>query len=167
MKDSGEPVKSKHELLNLSVAQLICIVNEGNQSINELTEAFVFISSAVEKLVNKSQTGTLSEELPELEGRLTSMHERIQQSIVAFQFYDRMSQKLNHVTTTLMNINALDDSSPEQQWAKIKNAIAQSYTMESERIVFERIMAGESIERALTACEEYQDRPNDDNVELF
>jgi hypothetical protein len=102
----------------------------------------------------------------------TETSDRIQESIVAFQFYDRMQQCLRHVTSNLKGLSLLVES-PERlynpfEWHKFQMEIRGRYTMESEKIMFDAILAGKTIEEAMAikvAAE--AEKPEDDDIELF
>ena len=77
----------------------------------------------------------------------------IQGAVVAFQFHDRTTQRLDHVCKNLDRLGVLI-SSPEslynpEHWKAFQDQIKGSYSMESERIMFEHILQGQSIEQAL------------------
>jgi hypothetical protein len=94
-------------------------------------------------------------------------------SIVAFQFYDRLQQCLSHVSTGLQGLSGIIDNPQRlynpQEWHSFQTEIRSHYTMESEKIMFDAILNGNSIEEAL-ALAEVQVKPvieDDDDIELF
>ena len=100
------------------------------------------------------------------------IHAKIQQGIVAFQFYDRISQRLEHVSNSLHRvgdvIGCVQDRHDPDCWHALQHDIKAKYTMESERVVFDHIMSGSSVEEALQAYKNHQARSApDDEVELF
>ena len=138
-------------LLALAVAQIDTSLHEGAQSVNQLTSNFIAMSKNTEALIqlserehaNDSEVGQLAQ----------SIHKEIQRSVVAFQFYDRLTQRLEHVSENLENMGHLINDSGQryqsQAWLDLQNAIKGNYTMEAERIMFEHIMNGCSIREAL------------------
>ena len=157
-------------LLALSVVQMKSILTDGGESVSELTDSFIHIAHNLNKLTDPENTYvTNSEDLVEVQ-------EKIQQGIVAFQFYDRISQRLDHVSNSLNQLSHIisDPEKREQQetWENLQIGIKRKYTMESERVVFDKIMDGESIENALEAYKVYskihEHSPKDeDDIELF
>lgn len=105
------------------------------------------------------------------------MQEKINQAITAFQFYDRISQRLDHVSNSLENMCDLMTCPTElndpDAWQAIQDRVKNSYTMESERLMFEHILRGASVKEALEIYqhhfEEEKQAKNDDEdeVELF
>jgi hypothetical protein len=115
------------------------------------------------------------EESPSREEALKSCREtsgRIQDSIMAFQFYDRLQQNLHHVTANLKGLSSLVES-PDRlynphEWHKFQMEIRSRYTMESEKIMFDAILNGKSIEEALAIKEAIEaEQADDEDIELF
>lgn len=107
-----------------------------------------------------------------------SMLVDVNQSVVNFQFYDRLQQKLAHVNKALGHLSELISDPARlynpQEWVRIQTEISGNYTMECERLMFEMIMRGSSIEEALqlyrhrfNESEKGVDPDTGDNVELF
>jgi hypothetical protein len=166
-------------MLYLSAAQIEAAMHEGGQSVHRLTHAFETISTAsnqlsqaLSTLENDSQT-TIS---PVAQEAVAMINNEIQNSVVAFQFHDRISQRLHNVTTALHSlsdlINSIERTGSQNEWQLLQNTIKQSYTMESERLMFEHIMLGASVNDALAIYRHnFDDLPeaddSDDDIELF
>lgn len=154
-------------LMALSVVQIKSILTDGSDSVNELTDSFISIADKVNQLMSQNiDEAHLAE--------LSQVQQKIGQGIVAFQFYDRISQRLDHVSNGLnqMAIIAKHDHSRNdpQSWQNLQDDIRNKYTMESERVVFNKIMEGESIENALIAYQNFsnqQQAQHDQDIELF
>ena len=104
----------------------------------------------------------------------------MQRSIVAFQFYDRLTQKLSHVYESLAHLGDLINSPAKlynpDEWKRIQEEIRSNYTMECERLMFDQIMEGASVTQALelyrhqfeqTESIAVADDDTEDNIELF
>jgi NifU-like protein involved in Fe-S cluster formation len=165
-------IRETSKLLNLSAGQVQGMLNTADISVNTLTESFTSIVEHMQTIYNHLQE---LEDTPSREEALKCCMEtsdRIQSSIVAFQFYDRLQQCLYHVTSNLKGLSELVES-PERlynpfEWHKFQMEIRSRYTMESEKIMFDAILKGKSIEEALAikqAVEAEQDE--DDDIELF
>ena len=96
---------------------------------------------------------------------------------IAFQFYDHLTQRLDHVKRDLSWLSSLV-SSPDQlykpeAWQKLQTDIMSNYTMQEERLMFEHIMNGASVESALEIYNHHFNRVKDDDdqtndeIELF
>ena len=169
-------------MLALTVAQIETSMKEGDKSVNQLTDSFTDLASHSQEIIKEAQK--LDENIPHealiRENMLQAaegLTGKIQQAVIAFQFYDRLSQRLDHASHSLEKIGHLiadsADRYEENAWRKVQNEIKSSYTMEAERIMFEHIMRGHSVAEAL---EIYQHQFNkdeegnfntDDDIEFF
>ena len=95
---------------------------------------------------------------------------------MAFQFHDRVSQKLSHVNKSLGLVAELirDPNRLFQpsEWLIIQDEISKSYSLECEKLMFDKIMQGATIEEALHLYENHElNNPSstdpEDDVELF
>lgn len=173
-------VRETINMLTLAVSQVECTMVDGEQSINELTTSFTFIANQLKELLdfhNKTLPDTESETLQNVKVKTEEIHQQVMNAIVAFQFYDRLSQRLDHVKRDLSWLSNLV-SEPAQlynpvAWSKLQEDIMTNYTMEEERIMFQHIMNGASVEEALEVYhhhfsnkKESNDNTNDE-IELF
>lgn len=163
-------VRETVKLLSLSAAQVEELLKEGDLSVNTLTESFTTLAEHMQVIngyLLALESGTIRDQA------LISCSEtsdKIQSSVVAFQFYDRMVQCLQHVTSNLAGLSRLLES-PERlyspsEWLKLQNEIRSRYTMESERMMFDAILQGKTVNEAL-AEKEAQRQEQRDNIELF
>ena len=167
-------------MLALAVAQVESSMTDGTQSVNTLTDSFTRMADYVKKIRVVTQKVT-PEKLPHfknvIENAATRLEEDVQNAVIAFQFYDRISQRLDHVCKSLdqlggilNNPSALYDP---QRWHTLQEKIKGSYTMEAERIMFEHILRGHSIEEALEIYRHHFDNAEQgkeqdgDEIELF
>jgi len=155
MKDSGNSV----DQLTLSFTELALHSREVDEHVQNLSEV-----SEIQAFKN------------EVSNTAREMQEKINQAITAFQFYDRISQRLDHVSQNLESMsdlmaNPMDLNDPDA-WKLIQDQVKNSYTMESERLMFEHILRGASVKEALDIYqhhfeEEKEALDDDDEVELF
>lgn len=170
-------------MLALAVAQIETTLTEGSRSVGELTESFTTIAkdaSHIKKVVSEITPDTIGTAKESVETAVEDISSRIHQAVVAFQFYDRISQKLDHVCDSMEHLGKLI-SDPEQlcnprSWSSLQSNIKSSYSMEAERLMFEYILRGHPIEEALEVYRhhflqerEQREQTNDgeDSVELF
>ena len=177
-------VRETINMLTLAVAQIEGSMKDGEKSVAELTESFTYIASKLGNLAKSGKTlqNTSAQEqqvlIDGIRNESEDIHNKVSNAIIAFQFYDRLSQRLDHVKRDLMWLSNVINS-PEQlysplAWNKLQQDIASNYTMEAERIMFEHIMKGASIEQALDIYKHHfstnNDESNDnsgDEIELF
>lgn len=169
-------------MLALTVAQIETSMKEGDKSVNQLTDSFTDLASHSQEIIAEAQK--LDEDIPHealIRKNMLQAAEgltgKIQQAVIAFQFYDRLSQRLDHASHNLEKIGHLiadsGDRYEESAWRKVQDEIKSSYTMEAERIMFEHIMRGHSVAEALEIYhhqfnkKEEGDFNTDDDVEFF
>ena len=151
-------------LINVSVAQLKCILADGNQSVSKLTDSFVHIAGIIEDLQKTGNQRSL-----DIDGDLNALHQKVYQGIVAFQFFDRMAQRLEHVANTLGQIEQYQQGNAQDVSSLLTNLRA-ALTSESERLVFDQVVEGHSITKALESYllfETQHTSQHDEDIELF
>ncbi len=167
-------------LLALAVAQVESSMTDGEQSVSTLTASFTRMAEYVKKIREVSQKIT-PDKLEKYKTVITNttqqLEDNVQSAVVAFQFYDRISQRLDHVCNSLDRLGGLISDQQSlynpQKWRQLQDSIKSSYTMEAERIMFEYILRGHSIQEALNIYRHHfekdaeKDANNDDEIELF
>ncbi|PCJ38124.1 MAG: hypothetical protein COA99_12210 [Moraxellaceae bacterium] len=171
-------------LLCLAMAQVETTLNDSSRDVSKLTGAFTHIASDAQKLNGICERLESPDDFSSAKSEMTSIASSISHemgsAIVAFQFYDRLSQKLGHVNDSLTHLGDLINDperlySPEH-WIMIQEEIKSNYTMECERIMFDLIMKGATIKEALELyrhefdqmdLKKSDDDETDDDIELF
>lgn len=164
-------VRETSKLLILSAVQVEDMLAEADLSVNTLTESF---TSIVEHMKAINDHLLALESCPirdEALARCAETTGKIQASIVAFQFYDRMQQCLQHVTSNLKGLSELVENQDRlydlAEWQEFQNQIRARYTMESEKLMFDAILQGKSVSEALAIKNAYNQQDQSDNIELF
>ena len=163
-------------LLALAVAQIDTSMKDGNDSVDTLTSSFTQIANNTSMLLNhfsRDDTNTP----PEIVQAAEQIHQDIGKAVVAFQFYDRLSQRMEHVGDSLERMGHLISNPQtryiEDDWRDLQDKIKGNYTMEAERLMFEHILSGRSIAEALKIYHHHFSKPmddsfgTDDDIELF
>ncbi len=168
-------------MLALAVAQVESSMTDGAQSVDTLTQSFTHMAQYIKKIRNVTQKVT-PDTFPTfqkvIESTALNLEEKVQDAVVAFQFYDRISQRLDHVCNSLDQLGGLINDPAAlynpNQWHALQEQIKSSYSMEAERIMFEHILRGHSIEEALEIYrhhfnknEQGQSTDDGDDIELF
>ena len=164
-------VRETSKLLILSAVQVEDMLSEADMSVNTLTDSF---TSIVEHMQDINDHLLALEPSAIRDKALASCAEttdKIQSSIIAFQFYDRMQQCLQHVTSNLKGLSELVEN-PDRlynpvEWQQFQNQIRARYTMESEKLMFDAILQGKSIDEALAIKNSHNQQDQSDNIELF
>ena len=174
--DSNQPdldwsqVRETVKLLTVSVTQVECNMKVGDAAVNTLTSSFTSLvehMNAIDSLLKELEP---SREKDAVLDHCMQTSEKIQESIVAFQFYDRLQQSLSHVSESLQGLSALVES-PDRlynplEWKRFQSNIRSKYTMESEKVMFDAILAGKSIDKAIELAAAVDDL-EEDEVEFF
>lgn len=163
-------VRETVKLLNLSAAQVDALMQESEVSVNTLTESFTDIVASMQTINNHLLVLDTSATKDDVLLCCEETKAKIQSAIIAFQFYDRMQQCLQHVTSNLRSLSALVES-PERlynpnEWCEFQNQIRSRYTMESEKMMFDAILQGKSIVDAIAAKDAHKQHESGD-IELF
>ncbi len=163
-------VRETIKLLNLSAAQVDVILQESESSVNTLTDSFTDIVESMQTITNHLLTLEASDKKDEVLDVCSETKDKIQAAIIAFQFYDRMQQCLQHVTSNLRGLSKLVEV-PERlynpaEWHEFQKHIRSRYTMESEKMMFDAILQGQSVADAIAAKNALMNKQADD-IELF
>lgn len=177
----GEPdwsqISETLAMLALAIAQIDTSLQEGSQSVNQLTENFTAMANNTHTILKLAEDHTDKQTAGEITTVAQDINGEIQQAVIAFQFYDRLTQRLEHVGDSLERMGHLIGSAKEryqpESWRNLQNHIKGNYTMEAERIMFEHIMAGHSVAEALEIYHHHfnqsgeEDFGTTDEIELF
>ncbi len=167
-------------MLYLAVCQIEATMSDANSSVNTLTQSFTHLANHTCDASESAQTINAVSQLDgfkrELTKTTTELRENISQAVQAFQFYDRVCQRIDHVARSLEKVSALleDEANLHRpdSWKQVQDKIKSSYTMEAERIMFEFIMRGGSVKEALEIYRHHftrdsYDKNDADEIELF
>jgi len=102
-------------MLNLAVAQIEMSMKDGDQSVNTLIDSFTTMSGSIQvielaanDLPDDSQDkGYLSRIRDVITSNSEMVSLKMQEAIVAFQFYDKLTQRLSHVSSSLSALAVL------------------------------------------------------------
>jgi hypothetical protein len=144
-------------MLHLAAGQVEAAMRESNASVTVLTDTFTSMAETLDTI--DVALGTLPESIgnemvkAEIHDNTRQVAQRVRQSIIAFQFYDKLVQRLNHVC---QGLGALSDLVGNQaqlynpgEWAALQDMIRSKYTMSEERAMFDAVISGASVEEAL------------------
>jgi len=150
-------IKETISMLCLAMAQIESTLTDSSRSVTELTSSFTGMAQdaqTVSRLCDALDSADKWEQQRhELAQVASQMSQQMYRAIVAFQFYDRLSQKLGHVNLSLRHLGDLISDNARLynpvEWRKIQDEIRSNYTMECERLMFDMIMQGATIDDAL------------------
>lgn len=170
--------------LNLSIAQIDLSMTEGSYSIDTLIDTFNFMREGLDRL-NHSVLNDEIQDVAELKLRLLQesqvLSEKVTASIVAFQFYDKLSQRLQHVSKSLSSLSDIisheERTVDEAKWNSFLEKMAKYAAMREEyelyELIFTQGLSGEQAievmkDRMRARMEERKNQPApEDDIELF
>ena len=138
-------------ILNLSVAQIDLSITEGDNSVNTLIDSFTYMSQHIEQIQQASSmiaeisenTEDMAEHNSVLLSETGELSQKMQQAVIAFQFYDKLSQRLEHVSHGLSGLAEIVSHEMkvknEQEWEAFKASVRKGTTMREEEELFELI----------------------------
>lgn len=170
-------VKETLTMLCLAIAQIRASLTEGDSSINHLSESFTQLLDSTQHITDVI---TEQEEKHSLRDDVTESTQVISRiatdAIMSFQFYDKLNQRLTHVSENLEKLGELIGNAARlynpSEWKRLQEDIQSDYSMESERVMFEAIMHGASVSEAINMSRNQAQSPaastqDDDDIELF
>ncbi len=157
-------------MLNLAVAQLEKTMKEGNESVNDLTDTFASLIGGMQAIGMATENLPESTEKKTIKANIEPATAKINTAIVAFQFYDKLSQRLAHVSNSLAALGNLIEEPTRlynpYEWHGLQAMIKSKYTIKNDRIMFDAILNGSTVEEAQQLCVD-EDNEKDDDIELF
>jgi hypothetical protein len=146
-------------LLELAASQLEVAAHTTDAQVETLASSIAALVSLSVELQAASGAGTTPASLAH------RIVEQAQSAMVAMQFHDQLVQRMAHVRDSLTELNdALSGGSvSEVDWATVLAGIRFRYSMEDERLQFDKIIGS-------AACDAGHDTTHDSlrgSVELF
>jgi hypothetical protein len=169
-------VRETVRMLHLAVAQIDMSLREGEDSIQTLSQSFSSMTDSVSSLIKGydqlSHKDIDKNDTESIKTESLSISNQIQKSVVAFQFYDKLSQRLSHVSHALAALADLVNDQGRlynpKEWIGLQSKIRSRYSMKEEQEMFDLLLSGGTIEEALEkGMEVLHDLSVSDEIELF
>ncbi len=155
-------------MLNLAMARMTHAMRDGDESVDSLTRSFTgmvghvkFLQDTIAEMDDENTRNNLLE-------HSSAIRSQVDSAIMAFQFYDRLSQRMQHVSNSLEALSKLVEN-PKRlynpiEWKAMQELIRANYTLDSDKQMFEELLEGKSIEDIMKdACNEAEEN----DIELF
>lgn len=140
-------------MLDLSANQIDLTIQEGNESVELLMNTFDALLEylgSVEKQVGKPTAAAHSTNGADALQECNATKDKINQIVVGLQFYDRFTQRLQHIRESLAVLSALIDDPDKQdipeEWTILRNKIKSKYSTEQQKGIFHALMRGADID---------------------
>lgn len=137
-------------MLGLCEAQMDSAIQESDQSIDSLVNAFTSLVDSARAV--GALTGSLPAEIrdqidPSIHDQIAQFSDKMAAAVVAFQFYDKLSQRLGHVRYSLAALAQFACSRSQmqqpEQWTRLHSTLRRLYRTQEERDVFQLVMEGD------------------------
>lgn len=161
-------------LLELAAMQIEAAMKDSNASVDVLTHSFTAmadtmrnITATVATLPDDGPTGAAKQHLAGASEQVAGM---MRQAIIAFQFYDKLVQRLSHVGLSLGELSDLVGDQRRlfnpSEWVALQQRIKGKYSTREEVAMFEAVMRGVPVQEAIDKfMADMKDKSDD--IELF
>jgi len=160
-------------MLNLAVAQIEIALKDSSGSVDVLAQSFTGMYENIMALVEEVHALPDSPAKASIEASGMAVSAQMQQAIIAFQFYDRLSQRLSHVSRSLDDLTGIVNDPARLYnpfaWHSLQQRIRSQYTMEDEKLMFDTLIRTGHVREALECyvAVRHQHAAGSDDVELF
>jgi hypothetical protein len=146
------PEQQIARMLALCEAQMESALSESDVAVEALIKSFAGLIEAGQAL------GSLGDQTPpnagtaDLARQLDALRKQTAAAVVAFQFYDKLTQRLGHVRYSLsalaMFVCDRAKSGEREQWQRLFTTLRRLYRTEEERELFKLMVDGATAEQA-------------------
>ena len=149
-------------------------MSDSDTSVDVLTNSFTsmagymrMISDTLQTLPDQGEVGVARENLLGVSEHVSGM---VHQAIIAFQFYDKLVQRLHHVGHGLAKLSDLVGDTSRLfnpgEWVDLQERIKSKYSTREEIAMFEAVMRGIPVQEAVDQFMAEMKEKSDD-IELF
>ena len=168
-KDDMCQIRRTVRMLDLAAARVSYALHDGNDSVDTLIGSFTNMTQQVMAMQQSIDALPENDTKTALLSNCQQAMTTVQETTMAFQFYDRLSQRMQHISSSLDELSELIDSPQRMQeasaWLGLEEKIRSHYTLDNDLSMFDAVLAGENIDDILSrACDEVEE---DDGIELF
>lgn len=139
------PEQQIARMLLLCEAQMESALSESDVAVDELIKSFKGLIEAGQALGAQKDNTDLAQQLDALRKQTAA-------AVVAFQFYDKLTQRLGHVRYSLsalaMFVCDREKAHERDQWRRLFSTLRRLYRTEDERELFRMMVEGASAEEA-------------------
>lgn len=133
--------------LELAIAQIEMSLQESDQSIGELIQSMTAVTQCMGSIKKRLATTADFSETAHLQNSIHADCNRAEQymqdAVITFQFYDRLSQRISHIQENLRAVSTLIQK-PKQQhpllWDQLQEKMRSVYSIEQEQIMYNTLM---------------------------
>ncbi|HID81292.1 MAG TPA: hypothetical protein EYH06_03350 [Chromatiales bacterium] len=132
--------------LKLAIAQINMSMQESDTSVQQLIASMTAVNTCLNQMstvISRTDDGANAESLAEIQKYHSTANQHMQDAIMSFQFYDRMSQRFAHVEENLQAVAEII-TKPEQQhpelWKDLQKKLRSVYSTEQEQTMYQALL---------------------------
>lgn len=136
--------KNEQNIVNalaMAIAQIDMSIHESGQSVNLAMEAFTETANCLAK-VRESLDSCPDEVVGRVADDLNTATQQLDKAIVAFQFFDRLTQRITHIGENLSSVTSVVQE-PELEhsylWEQMQEKLRQVYSQDQERMLYRQL----------------------------
>lgn len=166
--EQREPEQQLARTLGLCEAQMESALSDSDVAVDALVKAFTSLAESTRVIT------AMAENLPPeakallgdaLQQQVENLARQTATSIIAFQFYDKLTQRLGHVryslSTLAMFVCDRSQTADPNQWERLLKTLRRLYRTDEERQIFQMVIDGKPLD------ETAPDNDSTCEVELF
>jgi hypothetical protein len=146
------PEEQIARMLALCEAQMESALSESDVAVEALIKSFAGLIEAGQALGSINDKAPADAGATDLARQLDALRQQTAAAIVAFQFYDKLTQRLGHVRYSLsalaMFVCDRAKSGEREQWQRLFSTLRRLYRTEEERELFKLMVDGATAEQA-------------------
>lgn len=143
------PEHQMANMLGLCEAQMESALQESAMAVDALILAFTGLAATTRDVASHAEglpDDLRSRDTRELDMQVAAISQQMNSAVIAFQFYDKLTQRLDHVryslsTLALFVCNPAQSGAPDQ-WRRLHNSLRRLYRTKEEQAIFQTMMDG-------------------------
>lgn len=144
-------------MLELAAGQVAAAMRESSASVEVLADTFTSMAGSLDAirsaLASLNGGADAAGARDAIEANAAELADKVHRAVIAFQFYDKLVQRLDHVEGSLGLLSDLVGDQGRlynpREWSSLQGQIASKYTMVEERAMFDAVMRGVPVHTAL------------------
>lgn len=161
-------------MLEVIAGQIMAAMRDSDNSVDVLANTFTSMAGYVHSIAEIANQLPNNPEITGQKAALTSVSEHVStmvnQAVVAFQFYDKLVQRLSHVVHGLSEFSGIIGDQRKLynpfEWAELHDRIRAKLSTQEERVLLESVLSGTPLQEALETYL-HQLQSKGDEIEFF
>ena len=150
--------------LEISIAQIRNAMSSSEEGVAQLSANFIEMATLLDSLVTSVLDCQPEEGVEEVVGRIKTV---VNDSLQSLQFYDRLTQRMNHVILVLEQLVAYMTMNQSVTESEIYERILSNFTLEDEKALLHAMLVEQGWADDDILVEKNIENNNNNAVELF